>query len=190
MKNVSLLILALILSSCIAEREFIIDYDYSYRGDFSNYRTFSFMTPKDTINFNGISDRMIKGEIVKRMKTQGYKPKDKRPDILISYRVYGDNMAFKGYKQLDLDSWNKLYGSLDDNEEDPETVRAANYDERELKLNDGTLLIVFIDRRTNSVIWQGYASGLFNESSFFVKDAKYAVRTVLNQYRLLAFAQQ
>lgn len=148
------------------------------------------MTPKDTINFNGISDRMIKEEIVKRMKTQGYKPKDKRPDILISYRVYGDNMQFKGYEQIDLESWNKLYGPLDDDIEDAETARVASYGEREIILNDGTLLIVFLDRRTNSVIWQGYASGLFNESSFFVKDAKYAVRTILNQYRLLAFAQQ
>jgi len=190
MKNLYLLIFVIALSSCIAEREFIIDYDYSYRGNFSRYKTFSFMTPKDTVNYNGISDWMIKEEIVKRLKTQGYKAKDKRPDILISYKVYGDNMGFKSYQQLDLESWNKLYGPLGDNEQDIETVKAANYGEQEIQLNDGTLLIVFLDRRTNSVIWQGYASGLFNESSFFLKDAKYAVRTILNQYRLLAFAQQ
>lgn len=173
--------------SCIAEREYIVDYDYSYRGKFKKYKTFSFLSMEDTLNFNGMSDRLIKEEITKRMGSQGYSLKNNRPSLLVAYKIFGEDFRLNGYEQLDLENWDQKYGQYELSENDLAELDVAKYSERKIELRKGTLLIDFIDTKSNSVIWQGYASGLFDDATLFSKDAKYAVRTILNQYKLIAY---
>lgn len=182
-------IVALLLAGCVAERDFIVEYDYSYRGKFKRYDTFNFLNLGDTVNFNGLSDGMIKREIERRMISQGYKKSDK-PSIYIAYKVFSNDMSFKGYDQLELESWDELYAERAENERNLEYIREAKYDTKEYQLKKGTLLIDFIDRKSHGVIWQGYASGLFDDQTYFSKDVKYAVRSILNQYRLVAASYQ
>jgi len=189
MKKISVIALLIVLSSCIAERDFIVDYDYSYRGKFKRYNTFDFLNLGDTVNYNGLSDQMIKREIERRLISQGYK-KSNKPSLYVAYKVFGGDMTFKGYEQLDLESWDNLYAESAENEDNLEHIRQATYDNRAYELKKGTLLIDFIDRKSHGVIWQGYASGLFDNQTFFSKDVRYSVRSILNQYRLLASSYQ
>ncbi|WP_258102650.1 DUF4136 domain-containing protein [Marinoscillum sp. MHG1-6] len=187
MKNLVFLLSIILLAGCTAEREFIVDYDYSYRATFRRYKTFSFLDQKDTVSFNGMSDHLIKDEIVRRMGSQGYVFDENRPSILIAYKVFNEDLKLQGYDQLDLVNWENNFGQYEPDDNDLAEIEEAKYHERKVEMKRGTLLIDFIDRRTHSVIWQGYASGLFDDSNLFSKDAKYAVRTILNQYKLLAY---
>ncbi|MFY0599404.1 MAG: DUF4136 domain-containing protein [Cyclobacteriaceae bacterium] len=188
MKNIIGILLISLLSGCIVEREYIVDYDYSYRGNFKKYRTFSFLSTGDSINFNGMSDNLIKDEIERRMKSQGYVLKEKRPSILIAYKIFGEDFKLQGYEQVDLENWEDNYGQYELSDDQIAEIDIARYNERDIDLRKGTLLIDFIDTKSHSVIWQGYASGLFDDETLFSKDAKYAVRTILNQYRMVAFS--
>lgn len=176
----------ILLIGCVAERDFVVEYDYSYRGKFKKYESFGFLNSGDTVNYNGLSDQLIRSEIERRMRSQGYRMKDKNPSLYVAYKVFGSNMKFRGYEQLDLESWDNLYSERAENEENLEYIREAKYNEKKIELKEGTLLIDFIDRKSHGVIWQGYASGLFDDKTYFSKDIKYAVRSILNQYRLLA----
>lgn len=179
------LVWACVLTGCVGEREFVVDSDYSYRGKFKRYDTFNFLNLGDTVHFNGLSDQMIKSEIERRLLSQGYKLSSK-PSLYVAFKVYSADMVFKGYHQLELTSWDQIYAETAENEDNLEYIKEARYTTHQLELKEGTLLIDFIDRRTHGVVWQGYASGLFNNRSFFSKDVKFAVRSILNQYRLLA----
>ncbi len=99
-------------------------------------------------------------------------------------------MSFKGYEQLELESWDALYAERAENESNLEYIREAKYTNKAYELKKGTLLIDFVDRKSNGVIWQGYASGLFDDRTYFSKDVRYSVRSILNQYRLLAASYQ
>jgi hypothetical protein len=186
MKKLFVIGALILLCGCVAERDFIVEYDYSYRGKFKKYESFGFLTSGDTVNFNGLSDQLIRDEIERRMRSQGYRLKDKNPSLYVAYKVFSSNMNFRGYEQLDLESWDNLYSKRAENEDNLEYIKEAIYNEKKIELKEGTLLIDFIDRKTHGVIWQGYASGLFDDRTYFSKDVKYAVRSILNQYRLLA----
>jgi hypothetical protein len=187
--NKILLLITVLLVGCVAEREYVVDYDYSYRGNFRKYKTFCFLDTKDTVNYNGMSDLLIREEIMKRLSSQGYEFDEQKPSILVAYKIFDADFELQGYEQLTLETWDSHFGQFEPNDQDLASIKEAQYNERQVALRKGTLLIDFIDRKTHSVIWQGYASGLFDDATMFSKDAKYAVRTILNQYRLLAYGQ-
>ncbi|MFT4834889.1 MAG: hypothetical protein ACI8WP_001652 [Flavobacteriaceae bacterium] len=185
MKSLVIVILAFSLFGCIAEREFVLESDYSYRGRFKKYSSFDFLNLGDTVNYNGLSDGMIKHEIERRLISQGYK-RSENPSIYIAYKVFDSSLSFRGYDQIALENWDHLYGDRSENEDDWKNIEEANYVGRNYQMEKGTLLIEFIDSKTNGVIWQGYVSGLFNEQVHLSKDVRYSVRSILNQYRILA----
>ncbi|MFY0608207.1 MAG: DUF4136 domain-containing protein [Cyclobacteriaceae bacterium] len=186
MKNVAIAcLLSFALTSCLVERDAIIESDYSYKGKFKKYRTFNFLNLNDTVNFNGLSDHKIKHEIERRLAAQGYKLSDK-PSFYIAYKVYGEDFTFRGYEQLDLANWEENYAEYAEDDETLEYISEAQYKERSYQLSEGTLLIDFIDSESSRLIWQGYASGLFSDESYFSKDIRYSVRMILNEYRIVA----
>ena len=127
-----------LLFGCVAEREFVVEYDYSYNGKFKRYHSFGFITKSDTVNYNGLSDSMIKREIERRINAQGYKLR-KKPSLYISYKVYGSDMNFKGYDQMDLENWNARYGKKAENEKNLQFIAEAKYESKDIALKKGTL---------------------------------------------------
>ncbi|WP_421875014.1 DUF4136 domain-containing protein [Marinoscillum sp.] len=188
-KLLTLILIGFSVMGCVAERDFVVEYDYSYRGKFKQYNTFNFLNIGDTVNFNGLSDYMIRDEIERRMISQGYKLSNK-PSLYVAYKVFDNDMKFKGYDQMELESWDQFFAKKAENERNLEYIEEAKYNTKDYELKEGTLLIDFIDRKSHGVIWQGYASGLFDDKTYFSKDVKYAVRSILNQYRLLAASYQ
>ena len=52
---------------------------------------------------------------------------------------------------------------------------------------NGTLLIQIFDRKTNSSIWQGYATDQYHKMNFSnIKEVKNAVKSILNKYQIFA----
>lgn len=172
-RSLPLLLLVFLMLGCYSYREYPVEYDYSYHGKFKKYNTFAFINPieKDESVINPIIEEAIKS----RMKYQGYKFKENKPSLLVSYKIYYDSLNFRGYNQPEIERWVKWQKINED------------YDPKQYDLKKGTLLIQFYDRRQERSIWQGYATGVYGNIYFDnEKQLKVAVRSILDRYQFLA----
>ncbi len=167
-----ILLLALgVFSSCL-RNEYLVESDYSYRGKFKNYNSFGFMTDIG-INNDSLEQRVaIEEAIERRMRLQGYKLKDKRPDILVSYKMFYDEFKFNGFYQPDFTNW-----LMTENEDE-------EYEPVKYKMYEGTIIVILWDRKQKSVVWQGYATTLFGNPNKNNKYINWAVRSIFDQYRV------
>ena len=168
------------LSSCFGSRDYVVESDYSYSGNFKKYKTYSFLNYFKYKEDSLIPDEMIRDAIHYRMSLLGYKQDDQDPNILVGYKIYFHNFNFKGYEQPDIEQW------LEEQYKDEPTDKEV-YDPVKYKLMEGTLFIFLVDKKKNKAIWQGYNSGLINPAEIdnerFVKGT---VRTIFDKYRIFA----
>ncbi len=118
---------------------------------------------------------VIENHIVARMKFLGYRQAEKKPHLLISYKMFPDSLQFVGFIQPEIEEWIK---TQDEN---------LNYEKKKLDLKTGTLLIQFYDRRQNRSIWQGYATTLYGPIDYSNnRHLRNAVISILDKYRFWA----
>lgn len=167
------LLIVFLISGCYSYREYPVEYDYSYHGKFKKYKTFAFMHNPNADE--SMSNAVIENAIKRRLELQGYREKEVKPNLLVSYRIYFDSLVFRGYDQPDIEKWVKSQ-RLD------EAYNARNYD-----LRKGTLLIQLFDRKQEKSVWQGYATGVYGNIYFDnERQLKVAVRSILDRYQFLA----
>ena len=177
-----LLGLALALSGCAAMREARVDSDYSYRGNFRHYRTYDFVTGSGIIADSSRLGQSLREAIEQRFRAQGYRRANRRPDMLVNFRVYEGDMRFHGFEQEDLSQWIKR--NVEENDDTPEDMRHG-YQPVRLLLAEGTLLVTLIDVKTNRAVWNGYASGVtVPEGPMGEVVLKRSVRSILDRYRI------
>ncbi|MDW7694022.1 DUF4136 domain-containing protein [Flammeovirgaceae bacterium SG7u.111] len=161
--------------SCSSSKDYLIESDYSYSGKFKKYKTYTFVKQADADKDPSIYNSIIEDAISYRMKLQGYKRSDSKPNLLVSYRIFFDDFEFMGYSQPNIEAWART-----ENEEE-------EYNPVEYDLKRGTLLVLLHDRKKRKVIWQGYAAGVFGNKEFDNdRYLKRAVRSVFDQYRFFA----
>ena len=119
------------------------DYDRSFR--FSNLKTFSFATqrrgPSDPLAGDSLNDGRIRTSMESQLMANGFRMETEKPDFVIAYYVTTKNkLSVQDYGYGPPRWW----GSRD--------IRVNQYSE-------GTLMVDFIDAKTNQVIWRGRASG-------------------------------
>jgi hypothetical protein len=174
--SAALITAALAFTNCSASQKIKVEYDYSYHGKFKKYKSFDFvkdLTLDDTVQ--NPQRLIIEDEIRFRMGLIGYKQTDKKPDLLISYRIFFDDLRFTGFNQPDIEEWIRY-------EDEKE-----KYDPVKYNLRQGTLLILLFDGKQQRTIWQGYASGIFGNALFASeKMLKRPVRAIFDRYRFLA----
>jgi hypothetical protein len=174
MKNQCLFLLPVLLGACMGYKELPVEYDYSYRGQFKKYRTF------DMLNAAGINDSTMQNAyiekfIIARMKFLGYRQTERKPHLIIGYKMFADSLNFNGYLQPDIEEWVRTQ---------PENVR---YEKQKFNLRTGTLLIQFYDRRQERSIWQGYATTVYGAIDFSnQRHLRNAVISILDKYRFWA----
>lgn len=170
-----LLIVVITATGCFSYREYPVEYDYSYHGKFKKYHTYAFLEDAGTNSDTSLTGEIIKKVIGDRLAVQGYRFKEEKPNLLVSYKIYFDSLNFQGYDQPDIDDWMKWQRT---NEE---------YDKREYNLRKGTLLIQLYDRKQDRSVWQGYATGVYGNIYFNnERQLKIAVRSILDRYKFLA----
>jgi hypothetical protein len=171
------MILAVIIMStgCFSYREYPVEYDYSYHGKFKKYHTYAFLQGTGVKKDTSITNEIIEKVISDRLAVQGYKYKEEKPNLLVSYKIYFDSLKFQGYDQPDIEDWMKWQKTTEE------------YDRREYNLRKGTLLIQLYDRRQDRSVWQGYATGVYGNIYFNnERQLKIAVRSILDRYKFLA----
>lgn len=172
----SLAFLFVVLLSCL-RREYVLEYDYDYKGNFKKYSSFNFMrnTKIDQDSAELVYKPVLEEAIKNRMEVLGYKFSDDQPRLLVAYSMFYDDMKFKGYVQPELEKWVEK-----ESDEDA-------YDPVKLELKEGTILVQLIDTRKSNTVWQGYASGVFGYSyANNERHIKRAVRSIFDQYRIMA----
>lgn len=196
----NLIVLTVIISSCVSHRDYIIDSDYSYDGNFKRYKTFDFIrnASQDTLH----NQQMVKNTMMNRLGAQGYKMSEKKPDLLIMYKIFYDDFYLRGYNQPKFESWvgndaflntkqtqerNPTVSNLNNYYDDDNEGKAGEYLDQKYCMHEGTLLVVFYDRKRKKTVWQGYASGVFSRRDDRAdRHIKAATSKIFNEFRLLA----
>lgn len=119
------------------------DFDRAFR--FSNLKSFSFAVQKraatDPLASDTLNDGRIRTGLETQLRANGFRMETETPDFVIAYYVTSKN-------RLNVQDYSygppRLWGSRD--------IRVNQYAE-------GTLMVDFIDVRTNQVIWRGRATG-------------------------------
>jgi hypothetical protein len=139
---------------------------------------------------------ILERTITSRMGAQGYSMQISKPDLLVMYKIFYNDFSFRGYSQPHFESW--VYNSVgekNDTKEEgfeddffkDEDVDKGDYRVNNYDMNDGTLLIVFYDRKKKQSVWQGYASGIFSvDREDSRKNIKIATSKIFNEFRLIA----
>ncbi|MDX2303116.1 MAG: DUF4136 domain-containing protein [Microscillaceae bacterium] len=175
-KNFLLIFMVSVLfTGCHSFHDYVVESDYSYKSNFKKYKTYGYMIESNPDPYTTQNTELIRKSVDFRMKLLGYKFSDKKPDLLLNYKIFNSNFEFQGYNQLKIEDW------LKQEEEDEE------YDPIKYKLSNGTLLIQFVDNRRRSIVWQGYASGI-NPSSYASNDRiiRNAVISIFDQFKVFA----
>jgi hypothetical protein len=141
------------------------DYDRSFR--FSELKTFSFATQRrgatDPLAADSLNDGRIRNGLESQLTANGFRVETTRPDFVIAYYVTTKN-------KLNVQDYGygppRWFGSRD--------IR-VNQD------TEGTLMVDFIDARTNQVIWRGRASGTLEMKGVDKKISK-SVEKLIKQY--------
>ncbi|MEO1049444.1 MAG: DUF4136 domain-containing protein [Bacteroidota bacterium] len=182
MKNILLFVIcAVIFSGCLGFKELPVEYDYSYYGKFKRYKTFNLMSQPVLSSDSSMENSIIESAIVSRMRFLGYRQTTKKPNLLIAYKIYYDSLNFNGYNQPDIEDWVKNPTINED------------YEEKDVSMKTGTLLVQLYDRKQNKLIWNGYATSLYGDIHFENKrQIRNAVISILDKYRFFAdgFIQQ
>jgi len=141
------------------------DYDRSFR--FSELKTFSFAIQRrganDPLATDTLNDGRIRNGLESQLIDSGFKIETERPDFVIAYYVTTKN-------KLNVQDFGygppRWFGGRD--------IRVNQYSE-------GTLMVDFIDARTNQVIWRGRASGTLEMKGVEKKISK-SVEKLIKQY--------
>jgi len=175
-KSTLVIVVSVMMMSCFGSKDFIVESDYSYSGDFKKYKTFSFINQQRFDLDSLIPEEVIMNTISNRLSILGYKKSDQKPNLLIAFRMYYSDFDFTGWNQPDFEQWLEEKGYVKE-----------EFDEIKYRLKEGTLIILLVDRKSHKTVWQGYNSGLIDintmENERFIRGS---VRLIFDKYRVLA----
>lgn len=136
-----------------------VKHDFDLDVNFRNYSTFDWMAqPKERITDisqayaqNPLLDKRVKKAVDQELLAKGLQKKLHNPDFLIAYHTGVED-------KVNVHSWGYSYwrGSH----------RFNYYGDGDISLRyykEGTLIIDFIDFKTNHLIWRGWAVGVVND---------------------------
>jgi hypothetical protein len=182
------LIVIFLLSGCFTTKDYVVESDYSYKGNFKKYKTYMFIeTPSSDPDFDPELDQKLKRMIKNRMGAQGYQFNSKKPDLLVNYKFYMQDLEFLGVQQPRLEYWLRQARYDENGERIYYNEDEEGYLFENLELQEGALLITFFDRKKKFSVWHGYSSGWFDkERDNNDRYLRAAVNQIFDEYRLIA----
>ncbi len=191
MKNFFLPILASLIigTGCMSQKDYIAEYDFNYSANFKRYKTFAFVENPDENENSEVFD-VIRRSISNRLGSQGFIFQDNKPDLLVNYKVFKEQVKYRGYEQPNFDYWLQRKGALVKEEDeflkDEDKEKDENYNRVKYAQNEGMLVVFVIDNKRGNTVWQGYTPAVFDYASPEVKtDLTRATYKVMDQFRVL-----
>lgn len=162
------IVMLLAFTSCNTVR---VSSDYDREADFTQYKTFAFhQKGLVDLKMNDLDKRRIVSAIVKEMQTKGMaqSQNEKTADLII-------NLSAKSKTRVDVrPDFNPWWGY---------GPFWGNSGQRVSQHKEGTIIMDFVDRKKNTLVWQGVGAGL-NISNLEGKAEKIplAVQEILEKY--------
>ena len=97
------LLTLLFFASCMGYKEFPVESDYSFEGEFRRYKTFNFLDTRSSGADSSLQNDIIESAIRARMELQGYEYTTRDPRLLVSYTNFFDSLFFTGYDPPDIE---------------------------------------------------------------------------------------
>ena len=155
-----------------------VESDRSLNADFSKFKTFYFSSQADAWLDEGLyflNDLHMKAMIRDAVKSElmglGYRMQSYQPDLVVNFRVFEKPTTITGFEGYGTSYWgSEKYREISDK---------TSYD-----IDAGTLLISIADRKSGSIVWQGFASGLIDNKAFVKDESKVrqAVNMIFDEY--------
>lgn len=151
MKNITLLLITFILSSCTSIKVFS---DYDRNIDFSNYETFAYFKPEiDKVDISDLDKRRILMALDSEMNLKGLS-KSETPDLLIGFTTKAKEQIYVNTRNNFGWGWGWGFN--------PWFWGNGGYNSVTTR-TEGTLYVNIIDAATKQLIWQGKGRGGINE---------------------------
>lgn len=187
-----ILIPTILLISCSAQKDYIVESDYSFSARFKKYKTFQFMKMKET-DSTALKE-LLEKTIGSKLHSQGYRYSDRKPDLYVGYKIFEHDFKMTGYDQPQLEEyvyedWPDRLLTEDDSYISPPPLDHpdTDYHTSRLDMKEGTLLITFYDRKKDKTIWSGYASGIFvKKNTNLRRSLNSATASIFREFRLIA----
>ena len=145
----------ILLMSCSNELRVYSDWDRDY--DINKFKTYAWASKTDMesknnpLYYNELTDKRIKNIINTQLPPKGLALASENADIIVHYHiVVDDKTAFT------TDPYG-LYG--------PYWTRTGYYQYKE-----GTLIIDFMDSKTNNLVWRGWAVSIIDDNSEEIRE--------------------
>ena len=153
---------ALALTASLTQAQNIsVNSETSPNTDFSKYKTYTWASQVDGKMDPGLyflNDLVLKNQIRDAvgyaMNGRGYKIQRQNPDLIVNFRVFDKPTTIKGYTNTGSD----YFG--------PGEVNSLG-DEKDIKVQPGTILVNIVDTKNDKVVWTGMASGMATTSNGF-----------------------
>lgn len=158
--------------------------------DLSEYQTYNWVFEKDMIPNDQmlVSDDMVlvynnmtarshlKEAIETQMKARGFILDEKDPDMLVNFQILEEDTELRTYTMT--------------NGQDYLGFGPRSVSTKMVPVKEGTVIVNFMDATTGNQLWQGFASGAFNETdmkNLSVLDAK--VVSIFNDFNFDLFGE-
>lgn len=154
-----------LLAASAAAQSVQTDFDRSFR--FSDLKTFGFANQRraasDPLASDSLNDGRIRSGLESQLTASGFRMETEKADFVIAYYVTTKN-------KLNVQDFGygppRWFGSRD--------IRVNQYSE-------GTLMVDFIDAKSNQVVWRGRASGTLEMKGVDKKISK-SVEKLVKQF--------
>lgn len=157
--------------------------------DFSQYKTYGWLTPVDSLSKNYYSNDIAKGNIIaaanKELEAMGMQYVKENPDILFRYITIVNNKSRLVYNNAYWGmgwggpwGWYRPWGWYG--------YGGYSYPVGSEKYRYAHLIIEAIDRRTNSVVWQARGSSEINTPEKSINKLPEVVNGIFKHYPLRA----
>ncbi|MEO5603847.1 MAG: DUF4136 domain-containing protein [Cyclobacteriaceae bacterium] len=151
MKRLLIISALAILAECSPQIRVFSDYDPDY--DVWTYKTFDWgqtvniEAGKNPLHYNELNDKRIKEAVRQQMTSRGYELTSDNPDLILHYHIIVDNQSV-----ITTEPYGYRYS--------PYWMRTQTnvYSYRE-----GTLILDLMDKKTNNLIWRGWAVSAIDE---------------------------
>lgn len=192
-------LIILLLSSCAATS---ISSDYNRSLDFKAYKTFAWLPkthdPKNDGPFdNQIVETNIKNLGSGELKSRGYKVDVDEPDLLIDFYIdvankvdhvttpvygysYNYNGNFAGAYNNNMYSYRNSY--YNNNSYINTAPVVVGYNTQDVPYEQGTLTILIIERKTNTLVWKGWSVGTVTDESSFEYELPSDMRRLFKEF--------
>jgi hypothetical protein len=141
-----------------------VEHDWDTRADFTDFKRFKLMES------NAVGDQLIQRRIDDSIRLNltefGLVEDQENPDFLIATHANVQD-------RVDVQTWG--YGMSSRHWHGTQNVSVSNY-------QVGTLVIDFVDARTNELAWRGWGSKTLSSSSRDPETIQEAVDRILNQF--------